>query len=171
MPAEKKHKAIDKLLEQAREDGMQAMMIYCNTLSGSLGMEYLFKKHIIPVVHPMMAYPKYAEEYKVVGLLGGGIQGPAAVETVMLNANDKCKVLGVCNQLLVEAIDVGLSADEIMEKFDMVSLMRYLESCGCESIILVCTHFPYLMEELVKCTKLPILDPTELMYEMLLETS
>lgn len=47
--------------------------------------------------------------------------------------------------------------------------MKMFEQLGVDALILGCTHFPYLYDELVKHTTVPILDPAELMYTMLLQ--
>jgi glutamate racemase len=46
--------------------------------------------------------------------------------------------------------------------------MRWFEDCGCEALVLGCTHFPYLAEELRGRSALPMLDPAEEMIRLLL---
>ena len=45
--------------------------------------------------------------------------------------------------------------------------MSYLEACGCEALVLGCTHFPYLTAALRAYTALPLLDPAEEMVRLL----
>ena len=45
--------------------------------------------------------------------------------------------------------------------------MTYFEACGCEALVLGCTHFPYLTEAMRGYTRLPLLDPAEEMVRQL----
>ena len=40
-----------------------------------------------------------------------------------------------------------------------INLVKYFETMNIETIILGCTHFPYIKEELEKITDLEIIDP------------
>ena len=47
------------------------------------------------------------------------------------------------------------------------TLLRYFEDCGCEALVLGCTHFPYLTAVLGAYTGLKLLDPAEEMVRIL----
>ena len=47
------------------------------------------------------------------------------------------------------------------------ALLRYFEDCGCEALVLGCTHFPYLTAVLGAYTGLTLLDPAEEMVRIL----
>ena len=79
-------------------------------------------------------------------------------------------VVGSGNMAVVRAIEDGLSPGEIVDACGIEELLAYLEACGVEAIILGCTHFPYLKEELEALTDLPLIDPAEEMYRTLLES-
>ncbi|MBR0468381.1 MAG: aspartate/glutamate racemase family protein, partial [Mogibacterium sp.] len=61
----------------------------------------------------------------------------------------------------------GLSPAEVVETCGLADMVKYMESCGAEAIVLGCTHFPYIREELAKLTDLPLIDPADKMYEAL----
>ena len=44
-----------------------------------------------------------------------------------------------------------------------------MKACGAEALLLGCTHFPCLREELEKICRLPIIDPADMMYEELMK--
>ena len=56
---------------------------------------------------------------------------------------------------------------EIVKKCGLADLLGYMEACGAEAVVLGCTHFPYLKDELAKLTDLPLIDPADRMFEAL----
>ena len=64
-----------------------------------------------------------------------------------------------------EAIrQIGLPPEEIVEKCGVRHMVKYMEACGCEALILGCTHFPYLRQELDKFCGIPVIDPADEMF-------
>ena len=59
---------------------------------------------------------------------------------------------------LVKAIEDKNSPDKIVADFDFKNLFNYFEQTKVEAVVLGCTHFPYIKEELEKITKLSIID-------------
>ena len=55
-----------------------------------------------------------------------------------------------------------------MAEFGIADYIAHCEKSGCECIILSCTHFPYLMDEMKKLTELPVIDPADTMYELVM---
>ena len=47
-------------------------------------------------------------------------------------------------------------------------MVKYMESCGAEAIVLGCTHFPYFSDELARLTDLPVIDPAGEMFDAML---
>ena len=74
-------------------------------------------------------------------------------------------VLGI----LVDRAGDIVSPEEIVEKCGIAHLVKYIEACGAEALVLGCTHFPYIKEELSKMTSLPIIDPADEMFEAMRE--
>ena len=59
---------------------------------------------------------------------------------------------------LVTAIEEKNSQRKIVADFDFENLFNYFEQTEVEAVVLGCTHFPYIKEELEKITELPIID-------------
>ena len=64
-----------------------------------------------------------------------------------------------------------VTSEEIIRRNHLDLLLRYFEECGCEALVLGCTHFPYVSEALRNCTSLPLIDPAEDMVRLLLADS
>lgn len=167
LPQEERTEYIRKIIVQALGNGMDKMMIYCNTLCSVVDMESLSVEMSIPLITPMMIYRGYAGQYGVLGVMAGSNQSLAKIESVVQEENDNCVVLGFSNQLLVEAIESGVAPGRIMEQFNLVTIIEYFRKAGAEAVILGCTHFPCLYEQMSACTEIPILNPAEQMYKRL----
>ena len=57
-----------------------------------------------------------------------------------------------------------LPPEEIVEKCGVAHFIKYIEACGCEVLILGCTHFPYLREVVDKICSIPVIDPADEMF-------
>ena len=65
-------------------------------------------------------------------------------------------------------IEAGIAPEEIIRRNHLDALLQYFEACGCEALVLGCTHYPYVADALRAYTDLPLLDPAEEMLRLLL---
>ena len=82
-----------------------------------------------------------------------------------MSSNPDIYAIGTGNMAIVRAIEDGLTPAEIVEECGLADLVRYMETSGAEAIVLGCTHFPYIRDELAKLTKLPLIDPADMMFD------
>ena len=80
------------------------------------------------------------------------------VENNLYLSNPELKVFGLSMLELVNVIEEKNSPHKIVADFDFKNLFNYFEQTKVEAVVLGCTHFPYIKEELGKITKLPIID-------------
>ena len=83
----------------------------------------------------------------------------------MLAANSGIYVIGTGNMAIVSAIEDGQAPEDIVKNCGIEHMIRYIEACGCEALLLGCTHFPYLKEEIRGICRIPIIDPADEMYD------
>ena len=166
-PAEVRTKKIRSLISTAKADGMEAMMIYCNSLSSTVDMAALSRELEIPVVTPLMAYEQYAKQYGTLAVIAGNNQGLAGIERAILGTNLSATVIGLSLLPMVIEIEAGTPPEQIAEKFALKNAIDVFGHAGAEALILGCTHFPYLHQALKPFTAMPILDPADQMYDML----
>lgn len=161
---------MDSIFDPAIEDGVQDFFIYCNSLSGVFDFEkYCEEKSqqagkTIRVYTPLQIYRKIGKQYDRVGLIAAHNLSAYNIEKTLLRADPDLYVVGTGNLLIVHSIEEGLPPAEIMDKCGVKDLVRYIEACGCEVLILGCTHFPYLREELDKICSIPVIDPADEMF-------
>ena len=83
---------------------------------------------------------------------------------MLLESNPDMYVIGAGNMAIVRAIEEGRDPEEIVRDCGIEHLVRYMEACGCEAIILGCTHFPYFRKELDRLCSIPVIDPADEMF-------
>ena len=172
-----KRALMDNIFDPAIEDGVRDFFIYCNSLSGSFDFDrYALLKSIdsgedIRVYTPLQVYRRLGGEYGRIGVMAANNLSAHAIEEALMAANPDIYMIGTGNMAIVRAIEDGLAPEEIVGKCGIAHLVRYIEACGAEALVLGCTHFPYLREEIEKLTDLPIVDPAGEMFNSLVEAT
>lgn len=139
--------------------GASGILLYCNSLAGALDMAELRRRVPVKIVTPLDVYAELARRYKSVAVLAANGQSLAAIERTFQAANPACAIYGCGLLPLVNAIEEGLPPREIMEKLDVAGLVKSLCGMGCEILLLGCTHFPYIGEQVRNLSSVPVIDP------------
>ena len=166
---EEKHAALTEILHHAMDSGCGSAFIYCNYLSGSADFPVLSRELGIRIVTPMDAYGTIARQYRRLGVVAYNGQALAGIDTAMVRANPDILLQPAGIPEVTIDIEKGLLPEEIIRRRHLDKLMAYLDACGCEALVLGCTHFPYLTDALRAYTPLPLLDPAEEMVRQLTE--
>ena len=164
---EEKHAALTEILRQAMDSGCGSAFIYCNSLSGSADFPVFSRELGIRIVTPMDAYGTIARQYRRLGVVAYNGQALAGIDTAMVRANPALVLLPGGTPTVTFDIEEGLDPDAIIRRNHIDALLRYFEDCGCEALVLGCTHFPYLTKVLGAYTGLTLLDPAEEMVRLL----
>ena len=166
-PLEERTAAVRALVRDMKAKGARALLVYCNSLSGSLDFEALCAEEEFPVVTPLMVYRRLAAEHDKIGLIAANNQSLVGIERTMLEVNPRCDVLGVSLLPVVRAIEAKTPPEEIVERFGLGHIARFFEQNGVDCMVLGCTHFPYLFGALKARAALPIFNPDDGMYDLL----
>ena len=102
-----------------------------------------------------------------IAVMAANSHGLTGVENNLYLSNPELKVFGLSMLELVKAIEEKNSPHKIVADFDFKNLFNYFEQTKVEAVVLGCTHFPYIKEELEKITKLSIIDVGIFMIESL----
>lgn len=167
IPMDERVAKIRALVQKTLADGMQGVLVYCNSLSASLDFPALAKELEVPLVTPLDAYREYASDYRVLGVAAANNQALAGIERAIMGGNPQCDVYGICFLPAVTAIEESVPPAEIVRRFGLNTVLDWFAQIQAEAMILGCTHFPYLAAELSKHAKLPLLDPADRMCELL----
>ena len=167
---EELEETVGSFLKEIKGQGLNIVMIYCNSLSATIDVEKLAEKFHLHIITPMDAYGKIAKKYKMLGVMAGSNHGLSGIEKTMMNASNDVFVIGLASLLLAQGIEAGIHPEELMETNGLNELVAFFEKNHVEAIVLGCTHFPYLMQELSACAAVPVIDPAEIIYDIIVKT-
>lgn len=158
-----------KKLQEAMENGVEKAFIYCNSLSSAFNYKKVSQELSIEIITPLEIYETLPKNVKSVAIFAANGMSSQMIDKIVVK--NGIKSISIGNMSIVEEIETKKSPKEIIEKLAIDKLIEYLEKISGEykvdSIILGCTHFPYLKEEIEKLTKLNIIDPAEEMIKKL----
>lgn len=161
---------IRRMIKRIKYEKINTIMIYCNSLSGAVDMDKLSREEDVKIITPLTVYKNIASSYKNIGVLTANNQSSAGIEKVIQSVNSNCNVIGMGILPIVMDIEKGIAAQKIVEKFLLKNVIEFYNYIKVDALILGCTHFPYLHNELNKYASIPIIDPAELMYKIIFNT-
>jgi len=165
-PQSAREEATGAILDRIKDQGMERVLLYCNSLSATIDAHALAERRGLEIRTPMDVYGEIAKKYRRLGVLAANCQGAAGVERAMVNASPGTVVLGAGNLLLVQGIESGEPPERLVEDCGLPDLLRFFEENGAEAVVLGCTHFPYIREASQRRTALPVLDPSARLAEL-----
>ncbi|WP_129596708.1 aspartate/glutamate racemase family protein [Anaerophilus nitritogenes] len=158
---------VQNMVRKIKEQGYEKIIIYCNSLSCAIDMNYIQNEENIRMITPLEVYKEIAVKYKNIAVIAANNQSCAGIENSIQKKNIECNIIGLGNLKLVEAIEEKRSPQKLIEDFKLDQLLDYFRSVEAEALILGCTHFSYLKESLEELQKIHIIDPSYRMYEIL----
>jgi len=153
------YKKVIELVKKAKQDGVRAIFVYCNSLSAAIDMEKVELDTNIPIITPFTAYKKLGREYSSLLILAANGQSCGKIEAALEETNENIRLWSISALPLVEEIEKHLLPEEIYNNYNLKLILMWAEELKVEGIILGCTHFPYLKEALERETDITILDP------------
>ena len=171
---DEKRAVMDNIFDAETAEGVRDFFVYCNSLSGSFDFDtYAVMKSLdtdvdIRIYTPLQVYRSLGREYRRIGVMAANNLSAHAIEEALMAANPDIYMVGTGNMAIVRAIEDGLTPEEVVEKCGLRHMVKYMEACGAEAIVLGCTHFPFFRDELAGLTELPVIDPADKMFDALL---
>ena len=162
---EYKEKIINSHIDNIKNEDCNVLFVYCNSLSGAVDFEKLGKKNNIKIVTPMQIYREIASKYEKIAVFAANAQGLAGIENAMFKGNSEINITGMTFLEIVKEIEKGTLPEVIAEKFHFDKLTEYLKNLGNEAILLGCTHFPYIENEIRKRSDMEVINPSQEMLE------
>lgn len=156
----------EKNVLEVREAGAKRIFLYCNSLSSAIDYEKIQDKLKVPIITPLETYKSLPAEVKNIAILAANGISAYKIDQIITQYNPEVNTISIGNLSIVEAIEEGFEPAKIIKALNLDGLIKYLENIEApgykiDSLLLGCTHFPYIKEELGKATKLKIIDPTE----------
>lgn len=160
----------EKIIDM-KENNMDSCFVYCNSLSSAVNFNKLSEKFNFKIITPYDAYKIIGNDYEFLYLLAANSMSTKNIEEFIKNINPEIKFLSLGFLSLVNKIEKYENKNEIIEQAAVKELIAFFEKIEPEikskAIILACTHFPYIKEEIISMTNLPVVDPAKKMIELL----
>jgi glutamate racemase len=154
------HESVKKFTEEGvlylMEHACNLVIIACNTASSEvlreLQREYLVKpdikdKKILGVIRPMVEAMSAITKSGRIGVVGTrGTIRSKSYETELEKINPDLKIYGQACPLLVPLIEEGWGRKPEMRMI-LKKYLHELKSCNIDSLVLGCTHYPFLLKD------------------------
>ena len=164
-----KEKVINEKIDFMKKNNSEILFVYCNSLSGAVDFEKISRERGVKIITPLQIYFELAKEYRKIAVISSNAQGLSGIENVFFKSNPEINVVGLTFLEVVKEIEKGILPEKISQKFNFDGLVKYLETLNVEAIVLGCTHFPYIIDEIRKRTNIKIINPADKMVSKILE--
>lgn len=165
------YKIVVEKVQAAKKIGTNKFFIYCNSLSAAVDMEKVSEETDTYIITPFAAYADLAGEFSRPLIMAANGKSCGRIEAVFEQSNKDIEAFSISLLPLVEEIEKGLSEKEIYDTLNLEGILNWAKGIHTDGIILGCTHFPYIFNVLSERTTIPIVDPSEKMFEMLINVS
>lgn len=156
---------IDRIKE-LKAAGADIIIIYCNSLSAVLNIEKISKLAEINIITPLNVYQKLdLAKLEKLAVLAANSQSAAKIENIIAENNSHLEFVTAGIMPIVNGIEAQKDPGEILEKLGLKELLISFKSMGADTILLGCTHLPYLKKEIMEIYE-SVIDPADKMIEM-----
>jgi len=166
---ESKHARMMEVFDGLEAQGIRNFFIYCNSLSGAFDFDAFAVERGVNIITPFQVYRSIAARYKHIAFNAANLLGAYGIEKAFRDVKPDIDMIGMGHLAIVLDIEAELSPEQIIERQALKELGVFFKKAGAEVWVLGCTHFPYLKEALQKQIELPLIDPADEMYELLLK--
>ena len=164
---ENKRARMVQVFDELEAQGVRHFFIYCNSLSGAFDFDSFAVERGVCIVTPFQVYRSLATRYRSIAFNSANLLGAYGIEKAFRDVKPDLDVIGMAHLAIVRDIEAGLAPEEIIERQGLKSLARFFKEAGAEIWLLGCTHFPYIKEAMQPYSELPLIDPADEMYDLL----
>ncbi len=166
---ENKRARMVQVFDELEAQGIRYFFIYCNSLSGAFDFDSFAVERGVCIVTPFQVYRSLATRYRSIAFNSANLLGAYGIEKAFRDVKPDLDVIGMAHLAIVRDIEAGLAPEEIIERQGLKSLARFFKEAGAEIWLLGCTHFPYIKEAMQPYSELPLIDPADEMYDLLVQ--
>ena len=146
--------------------GAVKIFLYCNSLSSSVDYEKVAKDLNIEIITPLETYKNLPPYCKNIIILSANGVSSYTIDNIIHRYNKDVNTISIGNMSIVESIEEKKSPKQIIDELNLQGFIKYLENINhpkykSDTLILGCTHFPYLKNEIKLLTKLNIIDAND----------
>lgn len=159
---------LEKILK-LKSLGADAVIIYCNSLSGVLKIDELIQKSELPILTPLDVYKniEISKESKI-GVLAANSKSATNIEKIIAENNSDLEFITAGIMPIINAIEAEIEPAVIYNNYGLKALINSFQKMGADHLLLGCTHLPYLKDQ-IKNKFEKIIDPADEILNMLLK--
>ena len=166
---ENKRTRMVQVFDELEAQGIRDFFIYCNSLSGAFDFDSFAVERGVHIVTPFQVYRNLASRYHSIAFNSANLLGAYGIEKSFRDVKPDLDVIGMAHLAIVRDIEAGLPPEEIIKRQGLKSLAKFFKEAGAEIWLLGCTHFPYIKEAMQPYSELPLIDPADEMYDLLVQ--
>ena len=166
---ENKRARMVQVFDELEAQGIRNFFIYCNSMSGAFDFDSFAVERGVHIVTPFQVYRSLATRYRSIAFNSANLLGAYGIEKSFRDIKPDMDVIGMAHLAIVRDIEAAYTPEEIIERQGLKSLARFFKEAGAEIWLLGCTHFPYIKEAMQPYSELPLVDPADEMYDLLVQ--
>lgn len=148
---------LQKMLDMEKS-GVELILIYCSSLSSVLNLSALRSAIRVPICTPLDYYVEIANTFSNFAVMAANARGLTGFECSISKVNPQARIVGFHDINIVRQIEQGKSVNKIIKENGIEYFLSIIESNHCQCLVLACTHYSYLLNEILAKSKLPVLD-------------
>lgn len=133
--------------------GVQFILLFCNSLSSAIDIQRIRGKLKIPLFTPFDFYRELAEKFRHFGVVTANSTGLLGIESFMIKHNPEARIIGYANLEIVRQIEEKILPEDIIRNNGLSDFLNICHVSNVEIVLLGCTHYSYLFQELVRIRK------------------
>lgn len=166
---EELNKMFEKNVQQAKTLGAEKIFVYCNSLSLSVDYQEIGKCEKIEIITPLETY-KNLKDVKNLAIIAANGFSAYSLDRLVTENNVINSSICIGNMPFVAKIEA--EDDDVLSALNIQGFLNYIEGIngeyGIDTLLIGCTHFSKLADEIKSMTKLNVVDPTENMIKELM---
>ncbi|ADQ14902.1 aspartate/glutamate racemase family protein [Halanaerobium hydrogeniformans] len=148
-------------IRHLKKAGANIIIIYCNSLSAVLEVDKISALTDIPILTPLAVYKNLdLSSLDKLAILAANSQSAAKIENIIAEKNPHLEFVSAGIMPIINAIEAQKDPTEILAEAGLQELLVAFRTMGADTLLLGCTHLPYLKEE-IKGFYENIIDPAD----------
>lgn len=149
-----------------KKSGADIIIIYCNSLSAVLDTEKISALTKLPIITPLDVYKNLdLKNLDSLAVLAANSQSAAKIENIISKNNQKLQFITAGIMPIINAVEDKIAPAEILSKYGLEKMLISFKEMGADSLLLGCTHLPYLKQEIENIFE-EIIDPADKLTEL-----
>ncbi len=155
-----------EVVKKLKKSGVDLIIIYCNSLSAVLNRKKIMRLTKVPIITPLDVY-KNLDLNKIdkLAVLAANSQSAAKIENIISKNNEQLEFITAGIMPIINAVEDKIAPAEILSIYGLKKMLISFKEMGADSLLLGCTHLPYLKKEIEDIFE-EIIDPADKLIEI-----